>query len=57
MRSFELVTALLVSLIMQTNAHAESCQEADVQEIIAEIDTSKIVRADAPKELFGFNIQ
>jgi len=56
MSRFKLVIALLTSSIIQISAHAESCQQADVQEIIVEINTSKIIRADAPKELFGFNI-
>jgi len=45
-------TALSVS----TGVLADECQSGDVQEVSIEVDTSKVIRADAPKELFGFNL-
>jgi hypothetical protein len=56
MRKFRQIVALLASFAVLNGAHADVCQQADVQEIDVEINTSKIIRANAPKELFGFNI-
>jgi alpha-L-arabinofuranosidase len=36
--------------------HAQDCQQADVQEVSVEVNSAAIVRKNAPKELFGFNL-
>ena len=56
MRRFKRLFAAISSLTMQIGGHAEGCQQRDVQEIAVEINTSKIIRPNAPRELFGFNI-
>ena len=56
MSVFRGVVSLLALLSTSIASYADDCQQPGVQEIAIEVDTSKVVRVDAPKELFGFNL-
>jgi alpha-N-arabinofuranosidase len=56
MKKHKKIVIWIAALIASIGAHADDCQQPGVQEISIEINTTKIIRADAPKEIFGFNI-